>query len=1311
MTPTKQAIKAASDVGKKYRNKNSIAAGAYLKGPKHKDGGIKVVNKSNRDQPLEVEGGEAVITAPALEDNTLHEFEGKQMTKRQILSAINVDAGGVAFADGGKIRKKMKVKYCNKKYKYGGELKDAKDIVNDCGCKHSGMQKGGQTPKVGQLRKDSKRIISLINSDKGYAILDADHELSGSTWSAGGCYAFARAMQKIYGGKLKTIVSDEGIPQHVLLQVGTIYFDSDGIQTLKKKLQNQEDENVSGPAITDFDKDNIGSIGVGSEETVNKIISLVKGKKREFNKGGAIQQPNALAVLCSSDIGPTGYLPANTLAEAVDACKSYIAEWNLGGSNWTGGNVYDINGKIVAHISYNGRVWEKETQPGKKVKEIIGAELTKRWYERGGEITKGYDATNDALREFEYNKGRAAFYGDDKWVNKIPKKVTADQLSFVPKEGIISDRVHCPLIYGFGYALKKDQRKLMVRGLLDGQLMLLETLRDNKYVLLHSADAQERIMKMESGGETFSVEAFNAFRSGPGFQQAIILLNEKDIDYHTWNDVQIYQWYLKHKDEQDEGEEMESGGYVNKRKTLRIPNLDDGNANNSSYYQHYKHGGITMAKGGKVNSSNSYHVPYPVFTDKPTVINEQGGKVETFVPPPISKKHIREISLSISDRKEVPQIKFTNSYSIYKYLYGIWDKNTINVQESGYILYLNQANQLIGYHELFKGGITGAVIDTEMIVATASKALAKSVVIAHNHPSGNLVPSMADTNLTEEVRRALALVKIRLLDYIIVVPQEGQYYSYMDEGKINYNSGGILAKGGKLTTEQFLATLQKLRKFVPAFQVEALMQIYRGEEREYAIEIINRLLHTFETMPKTYDTEKQETDDKIIYLHYFYGSMDWYIVERDVEAVQSQAFGYADFGGQEGGEWGYISIVELMQSNKIELDFHWTPKTFGELKGKETIAQEKKDTGTTNKPEHKYKVGDKVRLKPQYLKKEPIMQMFNQATVKELSNAYDDEKGYLVDTVLSQDLSPRWFYESEIELIENTAQQQTDKSRISEMSAANPDRIMIVKPTSDAAATKQQASTTTSQQIDINNQIRNLIKQKGTDHTQYSAADIALLKLYEGAGSEKKISSDVRILDQFFTPMDIVAKMWGLAFRHGFKFPGSSVLEPSVGSGRFLSFIGAYDVYVRAYDVDETCATICKVLYPKYDIRHGSFEQEFFKGRRHIGLAGVDKQFDLVIGNPPYREYVSEYAPLGERDATGASTFEMYFIARGVDVLKSGGLLIFIIPNTFLSNDNKYNDFKEKLARKCDLIDAYRLPNGIFGNTDVGTDIIVLRKK
>lgn len=551
----------------------------------------------------------------------------------------------------------------------------------------------------------------------------------------------------------------------------------------------------------------------------------------------------------------------------------------------------------------------------------------------------------------------------------------------------------------------------------------------------------------------------------------------------------------------------------------------------------------------------------------------------------------------------------------------------------------------------------------------------------------------------------------------------------------HYKRGGMMAKGGKvksiadMTTDEFLLSLQKLRKFVPSMQINSLVDISRGEEREYAVEIMQRLLHTFETMPKTYQTERQETNEKVIYLHYFYGGMDWYIVERDSEPVQYQAFGYANLADDDNAEWGYISIVELMQTNKVELDFHWTPITFGQLKG--------------NKEEKEVRIASEQIIYPTQTNEEEddIDKDYNPnmgKLLKELFERYYSHgikerysiQGYSFDGMhlhltfdkgeggldLSRKGRPESYspnnYERLKELRMLLIQLQGKPHDAALDFLARIFKSMNEEIATTAPANKQQSTITPAQQGDINARIRSLVKEKGTDRGKYSADELALLKLYEGMGAEKKTSTDARILDQFFTPMDIIAKMWGIAFKHGFTWSNTKRLEPAVGSGRFLSFIPAdASGYTRAYDVDETCATICKVLYPNMDVRHGSFEQEFFKGKRHIGMAGADTQFDLVIGNPPYREYVSEYAPLGEKDATGASTFEMYFIGRGVDVLKPGGLLIYIIPNTFLSNSSKYNDFKEKLARKADLIDAYRLPNGVFGNTDVGTDIIVLRKK
>jgi hypothetical protein len=97
-------------------NKGTLSG--YLVGKTHAEGGIKAVNKST-GQALEMQGGEVVITAPAVSDTTKNEFNGKMMTNREILSTINEKGGGVSFAKGGDVPKN--IKRTGASYKYGGK--------------------------------------------------------------------------------------------------------------------------------------------------------------------------------------------------------------------------------------------------------------------------------------------------------------------------------------------------------------------------------------------------------------------------------------------------------------------------------------------------------------------------------------------------------------------------------------------------------------------------------------------------------------------------------------------------------------------------------------------------------------------------------------------------------------------------------------------------------------------------------------------------------------------------------------------------------------------------------------------------------------------------------------------------------------------------------------------------------------------------------------------------------------------------------------------------------------------------------------
>ena len=68
------------------------------------------------------------------------------------------------------------------------------------------------------------------------------------------------------------------------------------------------------------------------------------------------------------------------------------------------------------------------------------------------------------------------------------------------------------------------------------------------------------------------------------------------------------------------------------------------------------------------------------------------------------------------------------------------------------------------------------------------------------------------------------------------------------------------------------------------------------------------------------------------------------------------------------------------------------------------------------------------------------------------------------------------------------------------------------------------------------------------------------------------------------------------------------------------------------------------------------------------------------------------------------------FITRGLDLLREGGVLCYIIPSAFLKNGGKYNPIKEIINKKATLVDAYRLPEGMFKTTSIGTDIVVFKR-
>ncbi|MWB95154.1 DNA repair protein [Flavobacterium sp. GA093] len=129
---------------------------------------------------------------------------------------------------------------------------------------------------------------------------------------------------------------------------------------------------------------------------------------------------------------------------------------------------------------------------------------------------------------------------------------------------------------------------------------------------------------------------------------------------------------------------------------------------------------------------------------------------------------------------ERPQIK--SSKDAYKLVLSAWDHNKIEFFEQFKVLFINQAHKVLGIYEISSGGIAGTVVDLRLIFSAALKANATSLMMIHNHPSGNLTASDADKQITRKVKEAGKLLDITLLDSLIITPES--YYSFADEGAL-----------------------------------------------------------------------------------------------------------------------------------------------------------------------------------------------------------------------------------------------------------------------------------------------------------------------------------------------------------------------------------------------------------------------------------------------------------------------------------------------------------------------------------------------
>lgn len=219
--------------------------------------------------------------------------------------------------------------------------------------------------------------------------------------------------------------------------------------------------------------------------------------------------------------------------------------------------------------------------------------------------------------------------------------------------------------------------------------------------------------------------------------------------------------------------------------------------------------------------------------------------------------------------------------------------------------------------------------------------------------------------------------------------------------------------------------------------------------------------------------------------------------------------------------------------------------------------------------------------------------------------------------------------------------------------------------------------------------------------SEMTAEDKALLAQYEGGGGLNEGGQSTKaVLTEFYTPRDVISKVWELVDKYN-PNQKKKVLEPSSGIGRFAE--GRNEDFTLC-ELDETSARIAGILHPDSEVKQGAFQKLFMQNNAVTGYKG--ELYDVAIGNPPYGAYNDLYKGMGE--GKHHTRYEEYFIDRSLDTLKDGGILAFVVPSSFLRGKNGKG--KEAIAKKGKLLEAWRLPKGTFSSTDVGTDIIVIQK-
>jgi len=636
--------------------------------------------------------------------------------------------------------------------------------------------------------------------------------------------------------------------------------------------------------------------------------------------------------------------------------------------------------------------------------------------------------------------------------------------------------------------------------------------------------------------------------------------------------------------------------------------------------------------------------------------------------------------------------KISSSQDSYDLLKDFWNKNNINVVEELNVILLDKQNKPISIYRHSKGGIDATIGDIEVISAVAVKTLAKGVIMSHNHPSGNLTPSPADLEISKQLKNALKLFNIVLLDSLIVT--ETDYYSMADNGVFKlgghidsycdcskcraYDSTIIIDEADTTKGKMLLIKLRDIYYIIYDDEIVLESSELKYAKREFESNLYYDKLKSKNTFAKGGIITDAE-----------YKSLEKIVPKNMLLSIKET---------KESWERGDSDDVFEHYENLIE-GYREIPNLyFQDEKGKNAVVYL-----------HYFYGGSDWYITE--LDKE-TNEAYGYAILN--GDTQNSAFGYMslsefTDSIVDLDLY--WSFQTLNEIFEKKYPELVD----GEIEYYNKDATLTRLTNFEVLIEKNDFKN----QYEVNQFIELMIDEKLFESNNYTTIEKSFLQRYSGMGGLQKYGATGKgILWEYYTPKKVADIMWALAYKHKSVSKFDRVLENSVGVGTFVNTCPLQVGSMDCYDISKYAIAICLILYGKderFQFFHKSFETLFFIGNSSV-KGNVEPIYDLVIGNPPYSKYSGKYAGLGEKKYTKAKNWIDYFIFRSLDLLKSGGLLVFILgsvkgvgQDNWLESEDNYT--KEKIKEKAELVDALRLGSGVFEFTDVDSDIIVLRKK